>query len=398
MKAVPFGKIAKIFNGNSISVAEKDKHYRGVSGTPYIGTAEVGFDTAIDYHSGVAIPDEMVGSFRIAKAGTPLVCAEGGSAGRKIGITDRSVCFGNKLFAIEVSADWDGRFLFYFCQSEAFQQQFRALMTGMIGGVSIKKFKEIQIPVFPLPEQQRVVGILDQAFEGIAKAKANAEQNRVNAWSIFQTFLDESFSESLSLGDPKTVDQVCDIRGGKRVPKGYKFETEPTSYRYATVTSFGTDGSINVENTNFISSNIFDSLKRYEIKPGDIYISIAGTVGRSGIFPSNIDRCILTENACRMIPKSNAYSRYIYLYMQSSHFMDQVAESTRTAAQPKLALERLKSIFIPLDPMEKQVEMAERLFEIKESTAELEGNCARKIEELDDLKSSILHQAFSGKL
>lgn len=260
------------------------------------------------------------------------------------------------------------------------------------------KLKELIISFPPLPEQQRIVGILDQAFEGIAKAKANAEQNLANARSIFQTHLNDSFSESLRLSDPMTVDQICDVRGGKRVPKGYKFEAEPTDYRYATVTSFSMTGSINIDKTNYISSDVFDSLKRYEIKSGELYISIAGTIGRSGIFPENAGRCILTENACRMILKPNVDGKYIYLYMQSKHFMDQVAESTRTAAQPKLALERLKSILIPAEPIEKQIVMADSLFELMDTAAQLEDTYNRKTQALDELKSSILHQAFNGKL
>ena len=67
-------------------------------GYDYIGTKDVGFDQKIDYNNGVRIPfDEP--KFKYAEAGTPLLCIEGGSAGRKIGLLDRKVCFGNKLCA-----------------------------------------------------------------------------------------------------------------------------------------------------------------------------------------------------------------------------------------------------------------------------------------------------------
>lgn len=274
---------------------------------------------------------------------------------------------------------------------------------GMKTGAAIRRIilrnlKSVEFSLPPLPEQQRIVGILDHACEGIAKAKANTERSLANARSVFQTYLNECFSESLGLSAPKTVDQICDVRGGKRVPKGYKFEAEPTDYRYVTVTSFSQSGSINIEKTNFISSDVFDSLKRYQINSGEIYLSIAGTIGRSGIFPDNTGRCILTENACRMIVKPNVSSMYIYLYMQSNHFMDQVAESTRTAAQPKLALERLKSILVPSDPIEKQIVMADSLAELMDRTTQLEDTYNRKMQALDELKSSILHQAFSGNI
>jgi hypothetical protein len=284
VKAVPFGAIAKVFNGNSISVAEKDKHYRGVSGTPYIGTAEVGFDTAIDYHSGVAIPDEMVGSFRIAKAGTPLVCAEGGSAGRKIGITDRSVCFGNKLFAIEVGTDWDGRFIFYFCQSEAFQQQFRALMTGMIGGVSIKKFKEIQIPVFPLPEQQRIVRILDQAFEAIATVMANTERNLLNAKELFDLHLQNFLQKCSTNGGVKPLLDLCDKDRGITygvIKLGDHIESGIHCLRTSNVRKL----HIELDGIKRISPDISDDYSRTVLKGGELLVNVRGTLGGVAVVP-----------------------------------------------------------------------------------------------------------------
>ena len=150
MTTSALGSIARIFNGNSISQAEKDKLFRGVEGLPYIGTAEIGFDTVINYDSGVAIPVQHQRNFKMANAGTPLVCAEGGSAGRKVGFLANDAFFGNKLFAIEPSKNWNGKFLFYFFLSADFRTQFLDMTTGLIGGVSIKKFKEIRVPAVAL--------------------------------------------------------------------------------------------------------------------------------------------------------------------------------------------------------------------------------------------------------
>lgn len=100
-KILSFGELGRVFNGNSISQAEKKAHFEGIDdGVPYIGTKDVSFDHEVAYESGVKIPDDRCDDFKLAPANTVLVCAEGGSAGRKIAHTDREIYFGNKLFAI----------------------------------------------------------------------------------------------------------------------------------------------------------------------------------------------------------------------------------------------------------------------------------------------------------
>ena len=92
--------IANIFNGDSINEQEKAQKYYGQAiGYNYIGTKDVNFNHTINYNNGVKIPYDT--SFKIAHKNTPLLCSEGGSAGRKIGILEEDVCFGNKLCAFE---------------------------------------------------------------------------------------------------------------------------------------------------------------------------------------------------------------------------------------------------------------------------------------------------------
>ena len=100
--------------------------------------------------------------FKVAHEGAVLICAEGGSAGKKCGLTDRDICFGNKLFANELYGQIPSRFILYVYLSPAFRTSFTAAMTGIIGGVSIAKFIEISIPLPPLEEQYRIVTCIDQ--------------------------------------------------------------------------------------------------------------------------------------------------------------------------------------------------------------------------------------------
>jgi type I restriction enzyme S subunit len=159
---VRLGTIGNIFNGNSINASEKESKYSGIEGFPYIATKDVGYGfEPLDYDNGICIPlDEE--KFRIAHQGAVLICAEGGSAGKKCGLANRDIFFGNKLFANELYGDIPSKFILYIYLSPAFRNSFTSMMTGIIGGISIAKFVEIPISLPPLAEQQRIVAKIDE--------------------------------------------------------------------------------------------------------------------------------------------------------------------------------------------------------------------------------------------
>ena len=158
--------IANLFTGNSISETEKNQRYTGVSGMCYIGTKDVGFDSVITYENGVKIPDEFLGKFKVAESNSILLCVEGGSAGRKYGITDREVCFGNKLCCI-APYGIPSKYIFYYIQSASFYDLFTNSMTGIIGGVSVNSLKNILIPIPPENEQYRIIEKVQSLFKSI---------------------------------------------------------------------------------------------------------------------------------------------------------------------------------------------------------------------------------------
>ena len=148
--------VADIYTGNSISETEKNSKFINTEGRYYIGTKDVGFNNQITYNNGVTIPKQYEQYFKIAPNNSVLMCIEGGSAGRKIAILNQDVCFGNKLccFAPYVEI---GKYIYYYLQSPSFIDMFNGNKTGIIGGVSIAKVKEILIPLPPQQELQRIV-------------------------------------------------------------------------------------------------------------------------------------------------------------------------------------------------------------------------------------------------
>jgi type I restriction enzyme S subunit len=158
--------IANLYTGNSINEAEKNARYTNVQGTEYIATKDVKFDNSIDYQNGVAIPNQYVANFRIAPAKSVLMCIEGGSAGRKIGILDQEVCFGNKLCCFAPYTDIS-EYIFYYLQSPLFFEIFSSNKNGIIGGVSVNNLKQLFIPLPPQDEITRIVNKIRAILKSI---------------------------------------------------------------------------------------------------------------------------------------------------------------------------------------------------------------------------------------
>lgn len=154
---VRVGYIGNIFNGNSVNAKLKEEKYTNIEGLPFIATKDVGYGfEPFDYSNGICIP-EGEPKFRVARAGSVLVCAEGGSAGKKCGIANRDICFGNKLFANELYGGISPAYILSNYLTPTFYGQFNDAMTGIIGGISTSKFFKLVVPMPPINEQYRIV-------------------------------------------------------------------------------------------------------------------------------------------------------------------------------------------------------------------------------------------------
>ena len=158
-----FESVADIYTGNSINESEKAKKYTGLTeGYNYIATTDISFNHDVDYENGVKIPFKET-KFRIAYKGDPLLCIEGGSAGRKLAILKEDVCFVNKLCAFH-SLGINKRFLYYYLQSPRFLELFKKNTSGLIGGVSINVLKSLILVIPPLSAQEKIVCEIEKIF------------------------------------------------------------------------------------------------------------------------------------------------------------------------------------------------------------------------------------------
>lgn len=173
-----------IFNGNSINEDLKKTKYEKISdGLPYLSTKDIGYgELNINYENGVKIPfDEP--SFKISKKNNILICSEGGSAGKKIALTNQDICFGNKLITLDPFKNVIPMFIFYLYQTPSFFEMFKSKMTGIIGGISINEFKSLIIPLPPLEEQKRIVERVEQLMkycDQLEEKQKEVQEKRIN--------------------------------------------------------------------------------------------------------------------------------------------------------------------------------------------------------------------------
>lgn len=167
---VRLGEIAKFFTGNSINKTEKETKFTQVQGIPYIGTKDIEKNGDINYQNGVMIPTPNLHNFRIAPQGSILLCIEGGSAGKKLALTNQQVCFGNKLCCFD-SRVLENVFLYHFLSSASFYDFFTMLINGIIGGVSQGNIANIPIPLPPIEEQKFISGEIERLLTLCSKIR-----------------------------------------------------------------------------------------------------------------------------------------------------------------------------------------------------------------------------------
>ena len=370
-------QIGKVFNGNSINEkVKKDKYTDVEDGLPFIATKDVGFDSSIDYQNGVRIPFNETNQFKIAPSNTPLICAEGGSAGRKISFTNQDVCFGNKLFAFAPNKNVDSKYVFYYYFSSSFQKHFTTEMAGIIGGVSMNKFKDIEIPLPPLPEQQRIVAILDEAFAAIAKAKANAEQNLKNAKELFESYLQGVFENGN--WETKKLNQISENLDSKRVPitKNVRSSGE--------IPYYGASGIV-----DYVSDYLFDENLLCISEDG------ANLLARTYPIAFSISGKTWVNNHAHVLRFNELVTqKFVEVYINSIRIDDYVSGM----AQPKLNQAMLNKIPIPMPSLEEQQSIVRQLDALQAETQKLEAVYQQKLSDLEELKKSILQKAFAGEL
>ena len=334
-----------------------------------------------------------------AVKGDVLIC-EGGYPGRAaIWEQDEPIYFQKALHRVRFHEPERSKWFLYHLLSKDLDGTLKSHFNGAgIQHFTGEALAQFEVPLPSLPEQHRIVGILDEAFEGIATAKANAEKNLQNARALFESHLQSVFTQRGDGRIEKTLDDVCQqITDGKHGD----CKNEMNSGFWFLSAKDVKAGTLNYDKARQITRADFEEThRRTNLEPGDILITNSGTIGRMAIAPADerTTRTTFQKSVAILKPlKSAIDSSYMYFCLSSG--LTRFVNLSAGAAQKNLLLRDLRSYrFAMPKSLDHQRSVAGKLDSLTEETQRLESVYQRKLAALEELKKSFLHQAFSGQL
>ena len=248
----------------------------------------------------------------------------------------------------------------------------------------------VKVPVPPLEEQRRIAEILDTIDEAI-----QATERVIAKLDTISRALDEASLSGLRTEDTIRLGDECRVLGGKRLPAGHSYSAMKTPYCYLRVVDFYRR-NVNYESLVALSESTFQALSRYEIRPGELFISVAGSIGHVGVNqPPTGMRTILTENAARIVPSGSLDPGFLALQMNSHVVKGQVSAEIGTGGGvPKLALHRVANIRVTCPDIRIQKEVAQR-HEVGRAARDSE---TRKLDKLRKLRIGLAADLLSGRV
>ena len=255
-----------------------------------------------------------------------------------------------------------------------------------------KLLKEVKVPLPPIPEQQRIVAILDQAFADIEKARANAEKNLKNARELFDSYLNQVFSQRGEGWVEKPLGELFDVRDGTHDSPSYQESGFPL------VTSKNLiNGQISLEKVKYISTTDFEKInKRSKVDIGDVLLAMIGTIGNPVIVTQKPSYAIKNVALIKGIPSQN--SSFLKYFLESPFTVKKMLAEAKGTTQKFVGLGYLRAFPFYAPSFTEQQHIVASLDKLSMEVQQLEKSYQQRLESLDELKKSLLQKAFSGEL
>jgi len=292
--------------------------------------------------------------------------------------------------------------ILHFFYISGFTETMQTHSTG-IRNLQLKEYKNIEILIPPLPEQKRIVSIVDEAFEGIDRAIANTEKNLTNARELFESYLNAVFTrkgddwEEQQLGTLLVTLTDYHANGSYETLKKNVNLLDDNGYAYMVRS---TDFENNFTNSlRYIDRHAYEFLSKSKVFGGEIIVSKIGNAGKVYLMPKIDIPCSLAMNLFLLrVDLEKIRSDYLYFFLQSQFGRTQIAERLNGTTTKTIRKDRIRSLNILIAPLPQQKNIIEGLDNILSETQRLETIYKQKLTALKELKQSILQKAFTGEL
>jgi type I restriction enzyme S subunit len=307
---------------------------------------------------------------------------------------------------IEPKVPIDQAYLRRFLESNA------ELFAGTKTGTAIPHLDQdamfnLEIPLPPLPEQQRIARLLGEAFEGIDVARTNSAKNLQNAREIFERQMQSVFTQSLSalhgvdgaqgsfMSKPWQTYSLGELTARKPISYGVLKPGPRQEFGVPLIRI--TDIKNNyLDETNLyhITQSLSQEFKRTILQGGEVLLSIQGTIGRVAICPRHLSGANISRTIALIAPDERVNREFLRYWLLSAQDQFPVGGATRDS----LNIGDIRNLQCPAPPLAEQHRIVRLLQELESSSQNLSVVYAKKLSALNNLSNSFLDQAFSGNL
>jgi type I restriction enzyme, S subunit len=326
---------------------------------------------------------------------------------------DSGICT-TEIIPLDAEPNISNRYLFFWLKSHAFL----AYVNEVSYGVNMPRLgtKDGQAAPFilpPLAEQQVIADQLDSLLAQVEATKTRLERIPDTLKRFRQSVLADAVSGKLTEGwrekvgnkwEILTIDELAEVKGGKRLPKGDELTETNTGYPYIRAGQLKNGTVIKTQDSRskqlYLNKESHEKISRYTVNTGDLYLTIVGaSIGDAGVIPSNYDGANLTENAAKITKfKRPVSSVFISYWLRSRELQDLIQLEIKSGAQGKLALKRIKDLPVPYTDIKEQAEIVRRVEQLFAYADRVEQQASAALAQVSQLTQSILAKAFRGEL
>lgn len=297
------------------------------------------------------------------------------------------------LVLSEYQESFNQDFLYHLLGSPQVFSQFDRLAAGStVRNLNIELASKVIVPIPTLEEQHRIVTLLDEAFADIATAKANAEKNLQNARAFFSGQLQAIFESGSNSWSSSTLGQTYDVRDGTHDSPKYQAE----GYPLITSKNLKREG-LSFDDVKLIAELDYAKInERSAVHQGDVLLAMIGTIGNPTVVEIEPNFAIKNVALLKVPQTQNSY--FLQYYLSTPLVIAKMQSEAKGTTQKFVGLGYLRTFPISIPTLTEQQKIVEKLDELRTESDRLESIYRQKLTALDDLKKSLLHQAFSGLL
>jgi type I restriction enzyme S subunit len=384
------GDVAVVNAGNS---APQDESLFADGTYPFFRTKDAGRVRFGDiYESADYLNEKGVKGLRRFPKGTILFPKSGASTflNHRVMLGVEGYVSSHLAAIVADEAAVEPRFLLYFLSTIAAQD---LVQDHAYPSLNLPTISDITIHAPPLREQRRIVGLLDEAFAGLATAKTNAEKNLQNARALFESHLQSVFTHRGKGWMEKRLEEIGKTQTGS-TPKTSDQANYGEFISFVKPADFNADGSLDYEKDGLSEKGL--AFARIVPAGSVLMVCIGATIGKCGYCDQDVTT---NQQINALTPTDGSSHRFLYYHMLTEDFQRSVIHRSGQATLPIINKSKWSALPVWLPPtVAEQKRIAAKFDALVDETQRLASLYERKLAALEELKKSLLHQAFTGQL